>query len=64
VVFFTHDDLITMGEFGDELWQINSLTIDKPSRSDQLMVAGCVVRELAGLCAQWSYKAQLDATET
>jgi hypothetical protein len=36
VVFFTHEDLrmITMGEFGDELWHTNSLVMDKPSRSD------------------------------
>jgi hypothetical protein len=43
---------------------MDSLAIDKTSRSNQLMVTECVVRELVGLCAQRSYKARLDVTES
>jgi hypothetical protein len=40
------------------------LAIDGPCRLDQFMVARCVVRELAGLCAQQSYMARPDVTES
>jgi hypothetical protein len=42
---------------------VDNLPIDKPRRSDQFMVTRCVVREVAGLCAQQSYKARHDVTE-
>jgi hypothetical protein len=54
----------TRGVTGDDVsrWVVQQST--KLSWSDQLIVTGCVVRELVGLCTQQSYKAWLDVTES